>query len=170
MMDFFTTLLAPDTLTGAVHVMLAVLCLILGPVIFLRRKGDARHRLLGRIWASMMLVVNVSALLTYDINGRPNMFHIFAVINLIALIPGIIFIWRYKRSRKAQHLLMHRKLMVWAYFGLAAAGVWQVATNFIRMGMLHMNLGMMYNFLGVFTFICAGFVYFYLEKGASNIA
>jgi len=169
MSDFVTTMLTADTFTGLVHVTLAVMCLILGPFIFLRRKGDARHKFLGRIWAIMMLIVNVSALVTYDINGKPNMFHIFAVINLIALVPGFIFIRLYQKSRKPLHLVMHRKLMVWAYFGLASAGVWQVATTFIRLSLTDINLGSMFIALGVLTFVCTGFVHFYLERTEKKI-
>ena len=74
--------------TGGTHAVLAIICLLLGPVIFIRRKGDKTHKMLGRIWAMMMLVLNITALMTYELHGRPNLFHAFAVLNLVALIPA----------------------------------------------------------------------------------
>lgn len=150
--------------TGGIHAALAVICLLLGPVIFLRRKGDKTHKLLGRIWASMMLVLNITALMTYELSGRPNLFHFFAVVNLIALIPGFVFIKKYQKSRNPKHLSQHQEMMAWAYFGLAAAGVWQGVTTLLRFDMLPLHPKFFMPIMGGLTGLAGWMLARYLKR------
>jgi len=138
-------------LTGGIHAGLAVICLVLGPVIFLRRKGDKRHKFLGRIWAAMMLVLNITALMTYDLSGRPNLFHFFALLNLTALIPAFVYIRKYAKSRDPNHLRNHQEFMAWAYFGLTAAGFWQMITTLMRFEMVPLHPRYFMPLMGVLT-------------------
>jgi len=154
--------------TGGIHAALAIICLILGPVIFMGRKGDNRHRFLGRIWAIIMLVLNITALLTYDLHGRPNLFHFFAIVNLIALIPGFVFIKKYQTSRNPKHLAQHQELMIWAYFGLAAAGVWQLVTTLLRFDMLPLHPRFFMPIMGVLTGLAGWMLSRYLKKRLSG--
>jgi len=112
--------------TGLIHTVAAFLALGLGPVVFALRKGTALHRHLGRIWGTAMLILNASALMTYDINGAPTIFHAFVLLNLSALIPGLLAIRRASRTGEARDLEKHVRLMAWAYFGLLAAGLFQL--------------------------------------------
>lgn len=162
--DPFTLEFWITSLTGGIHAALAVICLLLGPVIFLRRKGDKTHKLLGRSWALMMLVLNVTALMTYELHGRPNLFHFFAVVNLIALIPGFVFIRKYQKSRNPKHLAQHQEMMAWAYFGLAAAGVWQGVTTLLRFDMLPMHPKFFMPVMGVLTGLAAWILSKYLKR------
>jgi uncharacterized membrane protein len=114
---------------GGAHFLAALTALLLGPYILAARKGDRRHRWLGRGWLVLMLAVDLSALSMYDLHGRPNLFHFFALLSLSAVIPGFLSIRRYRRTGAAADLAGHQISMHWAYFGLAAAGVWQVATR-----------------------------------------
>lgn len=150
--------------TGGVHTALAVICLLLGPVIFLRRKGDKAHKMLGRIWASMMLVLNITALMTYELHGRPNLFHFFAVVSLAALIPGFVYVKKYQKSREPKHLRQHQELMIWAYFGLAAAGVWQGVTTLLRFDMLPLHPKYFMPIMGVLTGLAAWILSKYLKR------
>lgn len=150
--------------SGGIHACLAVFCLILGPIVLRRRKGGSAHKLWGRIWAGSMLVMNISALMTYDMSGKPNLFHAFALLNLAALLPAIFFVWRYGNSRKRQHLVMHQEFMVWAYFGLAAAGVWQVVTMLLRHRWLDLSYGAGINGLGALTFLSGGALSIFMRK------
>lgn len=126
MLEFLTWSYWTEGGAGGLHFGAALFCLVLGPYIFMRRKGDKSHRILGTVWAIVMLGVNISALSMYGISGRPTLFHFFALMSLAALIPGYAMIWRYKFTRKRGHLIAHQMYMVWAYFGLASAGLWQV--------------------------------------------
>lgn len=156
------------SMTGGIHALLAVICLLLGPVIFLRRKGDKSHKILGRIWASMMLALNITALLTYELHGRPNLFHAFAILNLIALIPAFIYIKKYQTSRNPKHLTLHQELMAWAYFGLAAAGVWQLATSLLRIDMLPIHPKFFMPSLGIATGLAGLILSRYLKKSLTS--
>ncbi|MEO0974861.1 MAG: DUF2306 domain-containing protein, partial [Pseudomonadota bacterium] len=71
-----------DHWIGQAHLLLAIVALIAGPAIFLARKGTRTHRSLGIVYLVAMLVVNVSALTTYEMSGKPNLFHGFAVMSL----------------------------------------------------------------------------------------
>ena len=57
------------------HAALATAALLIGPLIFLRRKGDGWHRLLGRSFALALLGVNATAFGIYEMTGRPGLFH-----------------------------------------------------------------------------------------------
>ena len=114
---------------GALHFVLALACLALGAYVLFSPKGNTRHRLLGSTWLILMITVNTSALTMYGVSGRPNLFHGFAVLSLATIIPGYISIRRYAQSGELKHLAAHSIWMRWGYFGLAAAGVWQLASR-----------------------------------------
>lgn len=154
-------------LIGGTHAMLAVLCLLMGPFIFRRRKGDKIHKLMGRLWASMMLVLNVTALLTYDLHGRPNLFHFFAVVNLCALIPAIWFIRKFGKTRNPKDLAQHQEYMAWAYFGLAAAGFWQMVTTLMRFDLLPLHPKYFLPAMGILTGVACWGVARYLSRRAA---
>lgn len=149
---------------GSLHFLCALGALILGPIVLFRRKGDRTHRWLGRIWAMMMAAIIISALSMYDINGRPNLFHFFALVSLITLSCALWAIYRYKRTRKARYLITHQHCMVWAYFGLFMAGFWQVIFNVVRADRLDVSLGTLYNGLGFLTALASLALYFILAK------
>ena len=119
-----------ETWVGQAHVTLAVAALTLGPLIFSQPKGTRAHRWLGYGYLASMLVVNTAALTIYDLSGRPNLFHAFAVMSLGSLIPGIVCVLR-------GAIASHYYFMSWSYFGLLAALLSQIATQvglFPRLG------------------------------------
>lgn len=102
------------------HLITAIGAAFLGPVILLRRKGDATHRLLGRIWGALMVVTAISSAFIYSpgagIAGTGFSFiHIFTVWTLVN-VPLAIWAARTKRIR------MHRGMMTGLYVGLLIAG------------------------------------------------
>lgn len=114
---------------GQVHVVLALLALILGPVIFLRRKGTVPHRIFGYAFVATMLIVNLSALTRYGLTGGPNFFHFAAAMSLATLLPAIYFAWRARLKRSPKAYVTHGILMCWAYFGLVMAFVAEAVTR-----------------------------------------
>ncbi len=118
------------TVVGGVHFVAAIIALVLGPLIFLNRKGSGLHRLSGYGFVLAMLTVNITALTLYDFTGGPNLFHAFAVLSLTALLPGFYAIRMAARTGEERHLQLHIRLMIWAYFGLLGAGIAQVGTRF----------------------------------------
>lgn len=114
---------------GQVHLGLALLALALGPVIFAMKKGTSRHRLLGYLFISSMLAVNVTALSKYDFTGGFNFFHIAAISSLATLLPAIGFLIAGLKTQKNLYFGLHGALMGWTYFGLVLAAISEVVTR-----------------------------------------
>lgn len=102
---------------GWLHLLSAYAALVLGGVVVAMRKGTRLHRWLGRGFALAMVSVNVTALGIYDLTGRPNLFHFFAVISLLSLAAG----WFAARRSGPVAREVHMRSMLWAYVGLLAA-------------------------------------------------
>ncbi|MGF1607399.1 MAG: DUF2306 domain-containing protein [Rhodothalassiaceae bacterium] len=144
------------SINGGIHLIGALVALVLGPVLFLRRKGTRFHRLAGYAFVLAMLVVNITALATYDFTGGPNLFHGFAVLSLAALLPGFYAIQRAVRTGEPRYLELHVRLMIWAYYGLAAAGFAQIATRLalsvgLKSGLTFALFGLIYGVSGALT-------------------
>src|SRR5258708_16656837 len=106
---------------GSVHDQCGVVPLLLGTVIFLRRKGTESHIWLGRFYLPSMVCLNVTALCVYHLTAGFNMFHVLAVLNLAMIALGVIHILRRRRMRN--WLWRHYQYMAWSYVALLAATV-----------------------------------------------
>ena len=109
-------------LTGPIlfHLATAAGAAILGPFILFRRKGDATHKTLGRIWAGLMVVTAISSAFIRTpgagIAGTGfSYIHVFTVWTLVNIPLGI---WAIRNKRTA----MHRGMMTGLYVGLLIAG------------------------------------------------
>ena len=103
-----------------VHLATVVPALLLGPVILLRKKGDAIHKLLGRIWATLMVVTAIASAFIVAPGGGIagsgfSPIHFFTVWTLIN-VPLAIYL-----ARKGQ-IRHHRGAMTGLYVGLCIAG------------------------------------------------
>ncbi len=96
------------------HTAFGIAALLIGPLIFLRRKGDGPHRLLGRGFFCAMLGVNGTAFGIYEMTGGPSIFHALAILSLLTVWRGYAAI---RRGEVARHL----SYMIFAYAGLIAA-------------------------------------------------
>lgn len=157
------------SLTGSFHVIAALLAIIIAPIMFFRHKGDARHKFLGRVWVVSMLTVDIGALLTYEISGKPNLFHFFAVLNLATLIPAWLYIRRYQKTRDKKYLAQHQDFMAWTYFGLVAAGTWQIVISLARIGTITLPYKYLYNGLGLITALASVMLFLYMRKRLKTI-
>lgn len=115
-----------DSAAGMLHFFCALYALVTGPFLFAWRKRGLPHRVLGFTFILAMLALNVTALTIYDM-GRFNLFHLFAIISLATLIPGIVAISQAIRRRSRTWFMVHAHCMAWAYYGLLMAGIAQVA-------------------------------------------
>ena len=50
------------------HIGLALVAVPVGAFIFLTKKGTAQHKLVGRVWVVILLIVSLSAVLIQEIN------------------------------------------------------------------------------------------------------
>ncbi|MEL7218692.1 MAG: DUF2306 domain-containing protein [Pseudomonadota bacterium] len=108
------------TLPIMIHLATALPAVLLGPVILMRRKGDALHRLLGRIWAGLMVTTAIASAFIRAPGGGImgtgfSFIHIFTVWTLL-VVPFAIYAIR-KGDVRA-----HRGAMTGLYAGLCLAG------------------------------------------------
>lgn len=107
------------------HVATAILALISGAVVLARRKGGRKHRILGRVYFSSMLVMNGSALLIFRLLGGFGPFHVAALVSLATVIPAVVTV----RRRRPGWPVRHYYWMTFSYLGLLAALVAEVTTR-----------------------------------------
>lgn len=104
----------------AVHLLTAIPAIPLGAYILWTTKGNARHKLLGRIWATMMVATAISSYWLRGAMGGVGPIHIFSVVTLVS-IPAAVFAIRRGNVRG------HRRSMTGPYIGLIMAGLFAFA-------------------------------------------
>lgn len=103
------------------HLATVIPAIPLGAFVLWSKKGNARHKMLGKVWASLMLITAVTSLFI----GRPgtglagtgfSFIHIFSVVVLISIPRSI---WRIRNGNVAGH----QRSMQGVYIGLILAGL-----------------------------------------------
>ncbi|MBR7743525.1 DUF2306 domain-containing protein [Phycicoccus sp. BSK3Z-2] len=113
-MDLWTPLLVS-------HVAAALVSVALGVVQLVRRKGDLRHRLLGRVWVGLMLWAAVSSFWIRHLrDGGFSWLHVLSVVTLVTVTLGVVAVRR-------GDLRGHRGNMTGSWVGSAVAMVFAVA-------------------------------------------
>lgn len=105
-----------------VHLTCALIAVPLGALVLWRPKGTAMHKLLGRLWAVLMLVAAVSSYWLRTLNGGFSFIHLLSVLTLVAIPFGI---YQARNGRIAAHLRTMRSV----YIGLIVAGLFAMAPN-----------------------------------------
>ncbi len=101
-----------------IHIGTVLPALPLGAYVLLSRKGGRLHRVLGRIWAGLMVTTAISS---FWLGERGLSFiHIFSVMTLVSVPLAIYWIRRGDVER-------HRRTMTNVYIGLVVAGVFSFA-------------------------------------------
>lgn len=109
------------TLLLVSHVTAAVVSVGLGVVQLSRRKGDVRHRLLGRVWVVLMLWTAVSSFWIRHLrDGAFSWLHILSLVTLVTVTLGVLAIRR-------GDVRGHRGNMVGSWLGSVVAMVFAVA-------------------------------------------
>lgn len=112
---------------GLAHALIGIAALLMGLVVVMRPKGDASHRVCGAAYVVAMVLLNASALAMYDLTGRLNAFHVFALISLATLAAGWVPALRRRPARRWYE--RHAMFMAWSYVGLVAAFVSEIVTR-----------------------------------------
>lgn len=102
------------------HIVTAVLSLIFGTVVLFGRKGNGRHKKIGKYYFYSMLISNVTALFIYNATGSWFFPHSFAIATLITLVPGFL-VTRIKRYRHWQRV--HIISFVLSYYMLIGGAI-----------------------------------------------
>ena len=118
-----------EQIAVAIHIVAATIAVPLGGYVLWGRKGDARHKALGRIWAALMIVIAVSSYWLRTINGGFSFIHLFSVLTLVSIPLGIF----YARAGRMQD---HRYTMRNLYIGLIVAGLFSFAPGRLPFAML----------------------------------
>lgn len=100
----------------AIHVGTVIPALFLGAFVLTMRKGTAMHKLLGRIWATLMMVTAISSFWLQAFIGGIGPIHVFSVITIVS-IPYAI--WKIRIGDR----IAHEQAMTGAYIGLVVAGL-----------------------------------------------
>ena len=108
---------------GSVHMVTALAAILFGLVVILFPKGRAAHRMAGLAYVFAMLLTNISALMLYNLTGRFNLFHAFALLSLAVTLPGLLM----PIVRPRNWIFHHVHLMGWSYLGLLAAAANEAA-------------------------------------------
>ena len=105
----------------ATHATTALTTLVLGGLVLYRTKGTAAHRLWGRLWVGLMLVIVLTSLFIY--RGHYSWIHALSFFTL-AMLPYGVYLARTRNTKK------HGFTMVGLYLGaLVIAGVFTLLPN-----------------------------------------
>lgn len=108
----------PDTPLSpwlTIHLLAIVPAVPIGAVMLIRRKGDAVHRILGRVWAALMVVAAISSFGVSALMGHLSPIHLLSVLTLVSIPRAIVAA---RRGRVAQH----RRIITVLYAALVIAG------------------------------------------------
>jgi uncharacterized membrane protein len=99
-----------------IHLVTVLPAVPLGAWLLLRkRKGDRLHRLLGRLWAGLMLTTAIATIWLTGPSGRFSFIHVFTLMILISVPRAVLAIRR-------GDVRTHRAAVTGAYIGLVVAG------------------------------------------------
>ena len=149
--------------TGLIHFISSILAIVLGTLILSLTKGTAKHKMIGRLYVLTMLVVLVTAFMTYRLYGIWGIFHWTAVISSLTLICGLIPILIKRPINNYKSL--HFSFMYWSIMGVYGAAV---SETLVRMPKVVVESGIpnsvFYNMTGIGTALVMGVgVYFFLK-------
>lgn len=94
----------------SVHALAALGALLIGLYQFIMSKGTGRHRLVGYVWAALMVVVAVSSFWIHEIRmvGPFSPIHILAIVTLVGLAAALY-------AARRGNIKSHRIGMTWLY-------------------------------------------------------
>ena len=95
------------------HAIAAMIAVILGGMQLYMKKGGAMHKLLGRIWVGLMLVVSVSSFFIHEIKlwGAYSPIHLLSLWTIFSLGLAIYFV-------RVGNIKRHKQVML-ALYGFA---------------------------------------------------
>ena len=110
------------TLLIATHAFAACLAWLLGAwQIFISTKGDARHRLVGRVWVGLALYVAITSFWLQELRpGQFSLLHILSVVTIVSVILGIF-------AARRGDLRAHQGDMIGPWIGMTFAGIFAFA-------------------------------------------
>lgn len=110
------------TLLIATHALAACSAWLLGAwQVFVSTKGDARHRLIGRVWVGLALYVAVSSFWMKELRpGQFSLLHILSVVTIVSVALGIV-------AARRGNIRAHQGDMIGPWIGMTFAGIFAFA-------------------------------------------
>ena len=112
------TLLFNETHPIPVHAIMAMIAIILGGIQLSMKKGGAIHKLLGRIWVGLMLIVAITSFFIHETKmwGDYSPIHLLSLWTIFILGVGIYYV-------RVGNIKRHKQTMITLYFfALIVAG------------------------------------------------
>ena len=105
------TLLFNEAHPIPLHAIMAMIAIILGGIQLSMKKGGPIHKLLGRIWVGLMLIVAISSLFIHEIKlwGAYSPIHLLSLWTIFSLGLGIYF-------ARVANIKRHKQVMIALYF------------------------------------------------------
>ena len=111
---------------GLIHLLVSIVAMITGIVILMTKKGTKKHKQIGYIYVTSMLLVNFTAFMIYRLFGGFGIFHFFAIVSFLTLLAGMYPIIRRKGEN---YIFKHFNYMYWSVVGLYCAFCAEVLTR-----------------------------------------
>ena len=112
------TLLFNEAHPIPLHAIMAIVAVILGGIQLSMKKGGSIHKLLGRIWVGLMLIVAISSFFIHEIKlwGAYSPIHLLSLWTIFILGVGIYY-------ARVGNVKRHKQTMITLYFfALIVAG------------------------------------------------
>ena len=105
------TLLFNETHPIPVHAIMAIIAVILGGIQLSMKKGGTIHKLLGRIWVGLMLIVATTSFFIHEIKlwGAYSPIHLLSLWTIFILGVGIYYV-------RVGNIKRHKQIMIATYF------------------------------------------------------
>jgi uncharacterized membrane protein len=89
----------------SIHLITVIPAIPLGAYVMLSRKGGRRHKMLGKIWLSMMFVTATATIFIRNVNdGQFSWIHAFTLLTFVAVPQAIISARQGKIEEHKKHL------------------------------------------------------------------
>ena len=112
------TLLFDQTHPIPLHAIMAMIAIILGGIQLSMKKGGPIHKLFGRIWVGLMMIVAISSFFIHEIKlwGAYSPIHLLSLWTIFILGVGIYYV-------RVGNIKRHKQTMITLYFfALIVAG------------------------------------------------
>ena len=93
------------------HAIMAIVAVILGGIQLSMKKGGSIHKLLGRIWVGLMLIVAISSFFIHEIKlwGAYSPIHLLSLWTIFILGVGVYY-------ARVGNIKRHKQVMIATYF------------------------------------------------------
>ena len=105
------TLLFSETHPIPLHAIMAIIAIILGGIQLSMKKGGAIHKLLGRIWVGLMLIVAITSFFIHETKmwGDYSPKHLLSLWTIFILGVGVYY-------ARVGNIKRHKQVMIATYF------------------------------------------------------